>query len=105
MILGQDRAVEQFARAWASLKLHHAWLLAGPKGVGKASFARAAARRVLADAAAIIFISILMGSLYHVTVYGELGRFGSFLGVGATAAGLFVLPGLLRGEYELGHYL
>ena len=51
MILGQDKAVEQFASAWASRKLHHAWLLAGPKGVGKASFARAAARRVLADAA------------------------------------------------------
>jgi DNA polymerase-3 subunit delta' len=48
---GQDRAVEQFAAAWATRKLHHAWLLAGPKGVGKASFARAAARRVLADAA------------------------------------------------------
>src|SRR5260221_1192213 len=51
MIVGQDRAVEQFATAWASRKLHHAWLLAGPKGVGKASFAHAAARRVLADAA------------------------------------------------------
>jgi DNA polymerase-3 subunit delta' len=51
MILGQDRAVEQFASAWATRKLHHAWLLAGPKGVGKASFAFAAARRVLADAA------------------------------------------------------
>ena len=51
MIVGQDRAVDQFASAWASRKLHHAWLFAGPKGVGKASFARAAARRVLADAA------------------------------------------------------
>jgi len=51
VIAGQDRAVEQFAGAWAKRKLHHAWLLAGPKGVGKASFARAAARRVLADAA------------------------------------------------------
>lgn len=51
MIVGQDRAVEQFASAWASRKLHHAWLLAGPKGVGKASFAHAAARRVLAEAA------------------------------------------------------
>jgi DNA polymerase-3 subunit delta' len=51
MIWGQDRAVEQFAAAWATRKLHHAWLLSGPKGVGKASFARAAARRVLADAA------------------------------------------------------
>jgi len=51
VIVGQDRAVERFASAWASRKLHHAWLLAGPKGVGKASFAHAAARRVLADAA------------------------------------------------------
>ena len=51
MILGQDRAVAEFAAAWDTRKLHHAWLLAGPKGVGKASFAQAAARRVLADAA------------------------------------------------------
>ena len=51
MILGQDRPVQQFAQAWASRRLHHAWLLAGPKGVGKATFAHDAARRVLADAA------------------------------------------------------
>jgi DNA polymerase-3 subunit delta' len=51
VILGQDKAVEEFAAAWATRKLHHAWLLAGPRGVGKASFAHAAARRVLADAA------------------------------------------------------
>jgi len=50
-ILGQDRAVERFTKAWATRRLHHAWLLAGPKGVGKASFAAAAARRVLAEAA------------------------------------------------------
>ena len=55
MIVGQDRAVEQFTEAWSSRKLHHAWLLAGPKGVGKASFARAAARRVLAEAAGPAF--------------------------------------------------
>jgi DNA polymerase-3 subunit delta' len=51
VILGQTKAVEQFTSAWASRKLHHAWLLAGPKGVGKASFALAAAKRVLAEAA------------------------------------------------------
>lgn len=51
MIVGQDRAVEQFADAWARRTLHHAWLLAGPKGVGKAHFARVAATRVLAEAA------------------------------------------------------
>ncbi|HKP33767.1 MAG TPA: DNA polymerase III subunit delta', partial [Sphingomicrobium sp.] len=55
MIAGQDRAIAQFASAWASRKLHHAWLLAGPKGVGKATFAHAAARRVLAEAAGPVF--------------------------------------------------
>ena len=51
MIVGQDRAVGQFSDAWKRGALHHAWLLAGPKGVGKATFAREAATRVLADAA------------------------------------------------------
>lgn len=51
MIAGQDRAVGQFAKAWKGRALHHAWLLAGPRGVGKATFARGAAIRVLADAA------------------------------------------------------
>lgn len=55
MIIGQDRSIAQFVDAWASRKLHHAWLLAGPKGVGKASFAHAAARRVLVDAASTNF--------------------------------------------------
>jgi len=51
VIIGQDKAVAQFRAAWDGGTLHHAWLLAGPRGVGKASFARAAATRILADAA------------------------------------------------------
>ncbi|HVJ70748.1 MAG TPA: AAA family ATPase [Sphingomicrobium sp.] len=51
MIEGQDRAVEAFTSAWKTRRLHHGWLLAGPKGVGKATFAKAAATRVLAEAA------------------------------------------------------
>ncbi|MCJ7422401.1 DNA polymerase III subunit delta' [Sphingomicrobium astaxanthinifaciens] len=51
MIIGQDQAVGRFLAAWRSGTPHHAWLLAGPKGVGKASFAQAAALRVLAEAA------------------------------------------------------
>lgn len=51
MIVGQDKAVQAFTSAWNTRRLHHAWLLAGPKGVGKASFARLAATHVLAEAA------------------------------------------------------
>ena len=51
MIVGQNRAVGRFLDAWRTRRLHHAWLLAGPRGVGKAMFALAAAKRILADAA------------------------------------------------------
>jgi DNA polymerase III subunit delta' len=51
VIAGHDKAVEQFRSAWNSRSLHHAWLLTGPRGVGKAHFARAAATRILAHAA------------------------------------------------------
>nr|WP_314444989.1 AAA family ATPase [uncultured Sphingomonas sp.] len=49
-LLGQDRAVTAFRSAMDSGSLHHAWLLAGPRGVGKGTFARIAARRILAQA-------------------------------------------------------
>jgi DNA polymerase-3 subunit delta' len=51
VIFGHDVAVKQFRGAWDTRSLHHAWLLAGPRGVGKAKFAHAAAVRVLAEAA------------------------------------------------------
>lgn len=49
--LGQTQQEQAFLDALESGRLHHAWLLAGPKGVGKASFAKAAALRLLAEAA------------------------------------------------------
>ena len=51
MILGQEKAANAFSSARKSGRLHHAWLLTGPRGVGKASFAREAATRILAEAA------------------------------------------------------
>lgn len=51
MIAGQDKAAAQLLASWKSGAMHHAWLLAGPRGVGKASFALAAAERLLAEAA------------------------------------------------------
>ncbi len=51
MIRGHDEAIGDFLAAWRSGQMHHAWLLTGPKGVGKATFARTAARRLLAEAA------------------------------------------------------
>ncbi len=51
MITGHDQAVDQFRQAWDKRAIHHAWLLAGPRGVGKGTFARQAAIRLLSDAA------------------------------------------------------
>ncbi|WCT75004.1 AAA family ATPase [Sphingomonas naphthae] len=50
-LVGHEAAVAAFLDALSSDRLHHAWLLAGPQGVGKARFAEAAALRLLADAA------------------------------------------------------
>ncbi|MEG3164095.1 AAA family ATPase [Sphingomonas sp. PB2P19] len=50
-IQGNAAAQAAFLSAMTSGSLHHAWLLTGPQGVGKASFARMAAIRMLADGA------------------------------------------------------
>lgn len=49
--IGNAAAHGAFAAAMASDALHHAWLFAGPEGIGKATFARAAALRLLAQGA------------------------------------------------------
>jgi len=49
--LGNDDAHAAFARAMASGSMHHAWLFTGPEGIGKATFAKTAAMRLLAEAA------------------------------------------------------
>ncbi|MFD1611910.1 DNA polymerase III subunit delta' [Sphingomonas tabacisoli] len=50
-LLGHDAQAAAFLGAMRSERLHHAWLLTGPRGIGKASFAKAAALRLLAEAA------------------------------------------------------
>ena len=44
---GQEAAEASFEDARGRGRLHHAWLLTGPEGVGKATFAYRAARRLL----------------------------------------------------------
>lgn len=50
-LVGNAAAHDSFLAALGGGALHHAWLLAGPEGVGKASFARKAALRLLAEGA------------------------------------------------------
>ena len=46
-VLGQQEAISTFMQAAQSGRLHHAWILSGPQGIGKASFAYQAARYLL----------------------------------------------------------
>lgn len=48
-LFGHAAALGEFADALASGRLHHAWLLVGPEGVGKATLAYRLARSVLAE--------------------------------------------------------
>jgi len=50
-LIGNDPAREALAAAMRNGNLHHAWLIAGPEGVGKGTFARQAALRLLSEAA------------------------------------------------------
>ena len=46
-LLGHDAAWREWHKAMAGDRMHHAWLLAGRRGVGKATFALAAARELV----------------------------------------------------------
>ncbi|MBL4615560.1 MAG: DNA polymerase III subunit delta', partial [Magnetovibrio sp.] len=45
---GHDEAEQVLLDAYNSRRLHHAWLITGPKGIGKATLAHRFARFILA---------------------------------------------------------
>jgi DNA polymerase-3 subunit delta' len=49
-LLGHDGAWREWREAMGGARMHHAWLLAGKKGLGKSAFALAAARELVAEA-------------------------------------------------------
>ncbi len=51
-LFGQDAAAQRFRAAHDADRLHHAWMITGPRGVGKATLAWHIARFLLADPAA-----------------------------------------------------
>ena len=51
-LIGQDAARDAFLTAYASDRLHHGWLITGPKGVGKATLAWQIARFLIATPSA-----------------------------------------------------
>lgn len=51
-VFGHDAAAQEFDEALRSGRLHHAWLLVGPEGIGKATLAYRLARTILAHAEA-----------------------------------------------------
>ncbi len=48
-LFGQDEAERAFLAAWAEGRLHHGWLLRGPRGTGKATLAYRIARALIAE--------------------------------------------------------
>jgi DNA polymerase-3 subunit delta' len=50
-LFGQEAQTRTLLNAAHGGRLHHGWILGGPRGIGKASFARAMAMRLLAEAA------------------------------------------------------
>ncbi|MFA7604401.1 MAG: DNA polymerase III subunit delta' [Novosphingobium sp.] len=48
-LVGHDAAWREWRAALASARMHHGWIFAGSRGVGKGTFARAAARALVAE--------------------------------------------------------
>lgn len=48
-LIGHDEAWREWHSAMGSARMHHAWILTGLKGLGKAQFARAAAAQLVAE--------------------------------------------------------
>jgi DNA polymerase-3 subunit delta' len=51
-VFGHEEAAQEFEEALRGGRLHHAWLLVGPEGIGKATLAYRLARTILAHAEA-----------------------------------------------------
>ena len=87
--------------------LPHSLLVAAQPSRRWSAFARYAVSvaSVLADAVVIVGVCVAVGWVYHRVVYGEVEPLRSLASVGLMTAGMFVLPGIVRGEYDLTHYL
>ena len=48
-LFGHQAAISEFSDALASGRMHHAWLLVGPEGIGKATLAYRFARAALTE--------------------------------------------------------
>jgi DNA polymerase III subunit delta' len=75
-LYGHDRHWDRFHSALASGRLHHGWILAGPRGVGKATFARQAAA-VLVDPSGAARNLIERGSHPDIITIGRLAKDGA----------------------------
>ena len=46
-LIGHDESINKLTQAYKSERMHHAWLLSGPRGIGKASLAFCFAKHIL----------------------------------------------------------
>jgi DNA polymerase-3 subunit delta' len=90
-VFGHDAAIAEFEDALGSGRMHHAWLIVGPEGIGKATLAYRFARTVLAHGgqhgeAEAVFRKVAALShpnllLLHRAYNEKTKRYGQWIGV------------------------
>ncbi len=59
----------------------------------------------MCDVAAIVTTALIAGSIYHGMFYEQAGMIESFLRIGFVIAALFVIPNVMRQDYDTKRYL
>ena len=92
-LIPSPEAETAFVDAMDRGRLHHAWLVCGPEGLGKATFAYRAARRLL-GAAALMTLSLVVPGCSTL----------KYLGQQAAADEVFLAPRHQRHDQKLGAF-
>ena len=59
-LVGQERAEQQFLEVFETGRLHHSWMISGPRGIGKATLAWTLARFLLATSPTWAVLAVLL---------------------------------------------
>ena len=104
-LIGHERAEHALLEAYRSGRLAHAWLIAGPRGIGKATLAYRFARFVLSQPSEPESLAIPSGNPVFQRVAGVMGQHEDVAVIGRDIAPPAFPAGVLPGAAFVGEHV